>query len=397
MNQQSQNKNEYLDELTCHSKVQELRGQLHELHNKTNLNQFDETLSNQYANELKKYEILLEKHEILLKENPDRFVMFPLTRPDIWQFYKMAMASFWTAEEISLLDDIDQWKKGEKGKLSEDDKFFIKHILAFFASFDGIVNENLALRFYSEVQLPEARSFYGFQIAMENIHGEVYSLLIDTLVESSSEKEKLFKAVENYPSIKKLADWALKWLNSDLPFNQRLIAFACVEGILFSGAFCSIFWVKKRGLLPGLTFSNELISKDESLHMDFACSLNQMLKYPATNETITEIVKDAVEIEKEFINESLPCNLIGMNANEMSKYIEFVSDRLLLKLGCDKYWKTQNPFEWMDLISAPNLTNFFEKKVGEYNKSKFNKSTINNTRDASSALDSNHIKLLSEF
>jgi ribonucleoside-diphosphate reductase subunit M2 len=219
--------------------------------------------------------------------------------------------------------------------------------------------------------------FYGFQIAMENVHGEVYSLLIDTLVDDQEEKSKLLRAVENYPSIKKLSDWAIKWMHSGAPFNQRLIAFACMEGILFSGPFCAIFWLKKRGLLPGLTFSNELISKDESLHMDFACLLNSMLKYPSTEETIIQIVEEAVEIEREFIVESLPCNLIGMNASEMTKYIEFVADRLLIKLCCKKYWNSPNPFTWMDLISTQPKTNFFERRVAEYNKAKFNQSKIN--------------------
>jgi len=327
--------------------------------------------------ELTHYEKELEKHEILLRENPDRFVIFPIHFDEVWAYYKLQLASLWTAEEITLADDIAQWRQGPKVNLSDNDKFFIKHVLAFFAASDGIVNENLAARFYKEIQIPEARCFYGLQIAMENIHGEVYSLLIDTLVENSEEKAKLLKAVENYPSIKKLSDWAIKWMHSGAPFNQRLIAFACMEGILFSGPFCAIFWLKKRGLLPGLTFSNELISKDEGLHMDFACLLNGMLKYPATEQTITEIVAEAVEIEKEFIMESLPCGLIGMNAAEMSKYIEFVADRLLVKLGCKKNWNTCNPFTWMILISTRPKTNFFEKRVGEYNKAKFNQSKIN--------------------
>ena len=327
--------------------------------------------------ELKRLELALEKYETILIENPQRFVIFPLQFDEVWAHYKRHEASFWTAEEITLADDIVQWKQGDKINLSEGDKFFIKHILAFFASFDGIVNENLAARFMKEVQIPEMRCFYGFQIAMENIHGEVYSLLIDTLVEDLKERIKLLRAVENFPSIKKLSQWALKWLNSDLPFNQRLIAFACIEGVLFSGPFCAIFWLKKRGLLPGLTFSNELISRDEGLHQDFACLLKSMLKYPATHRDILCIIKEGVAYEKEFIIESLPCNLIGMNANEMSKYIEFVADKLLEQLGCPKYWKTPNPFPWMDLISTQNKTNFFEKRVGEYNKAKFSSEKIN--------------------
>lgn len=328
-------------------------------------------------------ELELEKFEPILKENPQRFVIFPIMYKKVWAEYKKAMASFWTAEEIVLTDDIEQWRQkpktnGNESKLSlsDNDRFFIKHILAFFASADGIVNENLAQRFYSEVQLPEARCFYGFQIMMENIHGEVYSLLIDSLVEDENEKTQLLESIKHFPAIKKLADWAMKWLNSDRPFNQRLIAFACVEGILFSGPFCAIFWLKKRGLLPGLTFSNELISRDENLHMIFACLLNSMLVHPATDEMISEIISSAVELQKEFINESLPCNLIGMNAVEMSKYIEYVGDHLAFLMGSHSIYGTGNPFEWMDLISAQNKTNFFEKKVGEYNKAKFNQDVL---------------------
>jgi ribonucleotide reductase beta subunit family protein with ferritin-like domain len=334
---------------------------------------------NELKSELNQYEVQLEKFETILTENPQRFVVFPLQFHKVWEFYKRAVASFWTAEEITLSDDKVQWRKGKKAKLSDDDKHFIKHVLAFFAASDGIVNENLAENFYTEVQIPEARCFYGFQIAMENIHGEVYSLLIDTLVDDKEEKDKLFKAIDNFPSIKKLSDWALKWLRSDAPFNQRLIAFACVEGILFSGPFAAIFWLKKRGLLPGVTFSNELISRDENLHMEFACLLNSILKYPATKETITEIVKEAVAFEVEFINESLPCNLIGMNASEMTKYIQYVADRLLVMLGCEKHWNTKNPFGWMDLISTENMTNFFEKRVAEYNRKGFSKKTLQTT------------------
>ncbi len=328
-------------------------------------------------------ELGLEKFEPILKENPQRFVIFPILFDSVWAEYKKAMGSFWTAEEIILTEDIKQWQKETKPTsndtkltLSDNDRFFIKHILAFFASADGIVNENLASRFYSEVQLSEARCFYGFQIMMENIHGEVYSLLIDSLVKDVEEKKQLFESVKNFPAIKKLADWAMKWMHSDLPFNQRLIAFACVEGILFSGPFCAIFWLKKRGLLPGVTFSNELISRDENLHMLFACLLNSLLKYPATHEVMAEIVTSAVELQKEFISESLPCNLIGMNAVEMSKYIEYVGDHLLVLLGADKFYNTVNPFEWMDLISANIKTNFFEKKVGEYNRAAFNKDSL---------------------
>ncbi len=324
----------------------------------------------------------LEQYEPILKANPQRFVILPIKYKRVWHEYKKAQASFWTAEEITLADDIVQWEsKSNSGQyLSDNDRFFIKHILAFFAAADGIVNENLAQRFYEEVQIPEARSFYGFQIAMENIHGETYSLLIDTLIKDPIEKEQLFEANAYFPAIKKLQDWAIKWLKSDLPFGQRLIAFACVEGILFSGPFCAIFWLKKRGLLPGLTFSNELISRDENLHMEFACLLHSLLIYPATNSVIHEIVSTAVVLQKEFINESLPCNLIGMNAIEMGKYIEYVADHLLSLLQCPKLYNTSNPFTWMDLISAQNKTNFFEKRVGEYNRAGINKMTSSQTQ-----------------
>ena len=371
---------------------------------KTVLDDFHEKIKNgqpysyeefeQFKCELNQYELELEKYEPLLKENTQRFVIFPIHYNEIWAHYKRHMASLWTAEEITLADDVMQWRQGDKVKLSINDKYFITSVLAFFASFDGIVNENLAARFLKEVQIPEVRCFYGFQIAMENIHGEVYSLLIDTLVSDPVEKNKLFKAVENYPSIRKLSNWVFKWLNSDRPFNQRLIAFACVEGILFSGPFCSIFWLKKRGLLPGLTFSNELISRDESLHMEFACLLHSLLKYPAHPLIIEQIIMEAVEIEKEFISESLPCNLIGMNSPEMGKYIEFVADRLLVLLRCNKLWNTNNPFPWMDLISTPILTNFFERRVGEYNKAKFSQSTINSQSQHN---QSNNITLMDEF
>lgn len=370
-------------EKECYQRVIELREQL-----KKNTN--DEELQK----ELFKAEVALEKYEILLKENPQRFVLFPIKYPKLWKMYKLAKASDWTAEEITLADDLVTWRQTTKNKsgktiklssLSENDKKFIISILAFFAAFDGIINENLAVRFFKEVQIPEARCFYGFQIAMENVHGEVYSILIDTYIDDLLEKDKLFAAIENFPSVKKMAQWALKWLNSDLPFNQRLIAFAAVEGIFFSGAFCGIFWIKKRGLLPGLTFSNELISRDEGLHMDFACLLNSMLKYPATQETIHKIIREAVAIQKEFIIESLPCNLIGMNSEEMAKYIEFVADRLVTMLGpnYDKIWGTPNPFDWMELISLQNMTNFFEKRVGEYNKAKTSKKAIDSGSNSS--------------
>ncbi|MBT3648041.1 MAG: ribonucleoside-diphosphate reductase [Flavobacteriales bacterium] len=303
--------------------------------------------------------------EPILKEDPSRFVLFPIKHDDIWAFYKKSEASFWTAEEIDLGADLYDWDN----KLNDDERFFIKHVLAFFAASDGIVNENLAENFVSEVQYTEAKFFYGFQIAMENIHSETYSLLIDTYIKDKAEKNKLFNAVETIPCVKKKADWALRWIDNG-SFAERLIAFAAVEGIFFSGSFCSIFWLKKRGLMPGLSFSNELISRDEGMHCDFACLLytdhliNQLPK-----ETVTGIIKDAVEIEKEFVTDALPVSLIGMNAKLMQQYIEFVADRLLLELGCEKVWGSENPFDFMEMISLQGKTNFFEKRVAEYQKS----------------------------
>ena len=300
----------------------------------------------------------------LLKENKDRFVIFPIKHHDLWEWYKKCEASFWTAEEIDLHQDLTDWKT----KLNDDERYFIKHILAFFAASDGIVNENLAENFVNEVQYSEAKFFYGFQIMMENIHSETYSLLIDTYVKDDAEKDKLFNAIETFPAIKKKADWALKWIESD-SFAERLIAFAGVEGIFFSGAFCSIFWLKKRGLMPGLTFSNELISRDEGVHCDYAVHLhNNHLVNKVPKERITEILTDALEIEKEFITESLPVSLIGMNAKLMTQYLEFVTDRLLVELHCDKVYNSTNPFEFMDMISLQGKTNFFEKRVSEYQK-----------------------------
>jgi ribonucleoside-diphosphate reductase beta chain len=277
--------------------------------------------------------------------------------------YKKHEASFWTAEEIDLGSDMKDWVT-----LNEGEQHFIKMVLAFFAASDGIVLENLAERFLSEVQVPEARCFYGFQLAMENIHSETYSLLIDTYIKDAQEKNKLFHAIENFDAIKRKADWAMKWIQSDNSFAERLVAFAAVEGIFFSGSFCSIFWLKKRGKMPGLTFSNELISRDEGLHCDFACLLYSMLNKKMPQKKIYEIIKDAVEIEKEFVCEALPVSLIGMNAKLMAQYIEFVADRLLVALGYDKIWKVSNPFEWMEMISLQGKTNFFEKRVGEYQK-----------------------------
>lgn len=302
--------------------------------------------------------------EPILSENKNRFVIFPIKHHDIWEWYKKMEASFWTAEEIDLSQDLSDWNN----KLNHDEKYFIKHILAFFAASDGIVNENLAENFVNEVQYAEAKFFYGFQIMMENIHSETYSLLIDTYVKDETEKDQLFNALEVFPAIKKKADWALKWIESD-SFAERLIAFAAVEGIFFSGAFCSIYWLKKRGLMPGLTFSNELISRDEGVHCDFAVHLhNHHLVNKVPKERIRTIIVDALNIEREFITESLPVSLIGMNATLMTQYLEFVADRLLVELGCDREYNTSNPFDFMDMISLQGKTNFFEKKVAEYQK-----------------------------
>jgi ribonucleoside-diphosphate reductase beta chain len=302
--------------------------------------------------------------EPILQENKNRFVIFPIKHHDIWEWYKKMEASFWTAEEIDLSQDLNDWNN----KLSADEKYFIKPILAFFAASDGIVNENLAENFVNEVQYAEAKFFYGFQIMMENIHSETYSLLIDTYVKDEAEKNELFNALDVFPAIKKKADWALKWIESD-SFAERLIAFAAVEGIFFSGAFCSIYWLKKRGLMPGLTFSNELISRDEGVHCDFAVHLhNHHLVNKVSKDRIRTIIVDALNIEREFITESLPVSLIGMNAGLMTQYLEFVADRLLVELGCDREYNTSNPFDFMDMISLQGKTNFFEKKVAEYQK-----------------------------
>jgi len=305
-----------------------------------------------------------KQEEPILVENKDRFVLFPITHDDIWKFYKKAEASFWTAEEIDLAQDLVDWND----KLNDDERHFIKHILAFFAASDGIVNENLAENFLSEVQYTEAKFFYGFQIAIENIHSETYSLLIDTYIKDAKEKDYLFNAVDTIPCVKEKADWALRWIDEG-SYAERLIAFAAVEGIFFSGSFCSIFWLKKRGLMPGLSFSNELISRDEGLHCDFACLLyNNHLVNKLPKETVTKIIKDAVEIEKVFVSEAIPVRLIGMNAELMKQYIEFVADRLLSELECDKIYNSKNPFDFMDMISIQGKTNFFEKRVAEYQK-----------------------------
>jgi ribonucleoside-diphosphate reductase beta chain len=306
----------------------------------------------------------MAQNEPILEENKDRFVLFPIKHDDIWKFYKKAEASFWTAEEIDLAQDLVDWEN----KLNEDERYFVKHVLAFFAASDGIVNENLAENFVAEVQYTEAKFFYGFQIAMENIHSETYSLLIDTYIKDDKEKATLFNAIETMDCVKKKADWALRWIDEG-NFAERLVAFAAVEGIFFSGSFCSIFWLKKRGLMPGLSFSNELISRDDGLHCDFACLLyNDHVVNQLSKEKVRSIIVDAVEIEKEFILEALPVRLIGMNSDLMSQYIEFVADRLLAELGCDKEYNSTNPFDFMEMISIEGKTNFFEKRVGEYQK-----------------------------
>ena len=300
----------------------------------------------------------------ILKANPNRFVLFPIQHSDIWEMYKKQEASIWTAEELDLSSDLHDWAN----KLNDDERYFIKHILAFFAASDGIVNENLAENFLSEVQYTEAKFFYGFQLMMENIHSETYSLLIDTYIKDSKEKDYLFNAIETFEPVKKKAEWAMRWIDNG-SYAERLISFAAVEGIFFSGSFCSIFWLKKRGLMPGLTFSNELISRDEGLHCDFACMLyNNHLVNKLPKAEVAKIIKDAVEIEKEFVCESLPVRLIGMNSDLMCQYIEFVADRLLSELGNDKIYNASNPFDFMDMINLQGKTNFFEKRVGEYQK-----------------------------
>ncbi len=301
--------------------------------------------------------------EPILKENKNRFVLFPIQHDDIWEYYKKAEASFWTAEEIDLSQDIKDW-----ANLSDGERHFISHVLAFFAASDGIVNENLAENFVSEVQYTEAKFFYGFQITIENIHSETYSLLIDTYIKDNKEKDRLFNAIDTLPFVKTKADWALRWIDEG-SFAERLIAFAAVEGIFFSGSFCSIFWLKKRGLMPGLSFSNELISRDEGLHCDFACLLyNNHVVNKLDPQVITKIIVDAVDMEKEFVTEALPVGLIGMNSELMCQYIEFVADRLLMEVGCPKQYNVENPFDFMELISLQGKTNFFEKRVGEYKK-----------------------------
>ncbi|OLY85037.1 Ribonucleoside-diphosphate reductase small chain [Smittium mucronatum] len=307
----------------------------------------------------------LDQLEPLLKPNPNRFVLFPIKWHEIWQMYKKAEASFWTVEEVDLSQDTQHWEN----KLTDNERFFIKNILAFFAASDGIVNENLVANFGTEVQIPEARCFYGFQIMIENIHSEMYSMLIDTYIKDNEERDFLFNAVANIPCIKKKANWALEWIDdSSKSFGERLAAFCVVEGIFFSGSFAAIFWLKKRGLMPGLTFSNELICRDEGLHTDFGCLLFKCLVNKPSQETILSIVTDAVVIEQEFLTDSLPCSLIGMNSVLMCQYIEFVADRLLVSLGFEKHYKSINPFDFMDMISMQGKTNFFEKRVSDYQK-----------------------------
>jgi len=305
----------------------------------------------------------MQEEEVLLRENKDRFVILPINYPEIWEMYKRHEASFWTAEEIDLSSDQKDWEN-----LNNGERHFISHILAFFAASDGIVNENLAVNFMSEVQVPEARCFYGFQIMMENIHSETYALLIDTYVKDPKERTHLLHAIDTVPCVQRKAKWALRWIEEG-SFAERLVAFAAVEGIFFSGSFCSIFWLKKRGLMPGLTFSNELISRDEGLHCEFACLLYGMLQNKLSQERVYEIIKEAVIIEKEFVTDALPVDLIGMNARLMQQYIEFVADRWLQELGYAKVYNATNPFDFMEMISLQGKTNFFEKRVGDYQKS----------------------------
>jgi ribonucleoside-diphosphate reductase beta chain len=309
--------------------------------------------------------VLEATDELILRGNPRRFVLFPIEHHRLWDLYKQAEGSFWTISAVDLTNDMTHWEK----KLNDDERHFIKNVLAFFAASDGIVNENLATRFYGEVQLPEARQFYGFQIMIEGIHSEMYSLLIDTYVKDKAEKAKLLTAVDHFPAVKEKANWALRWIeNEKSTFAERLIAFVCVEGIFFSGSFCAIFWMKKRGLMPGLCVSNEYISRDEGLHCTFGCELYTMLENRLTQETVHAIFRDAVRIESDFVTKALPVKLIGMNADLMTQYIHFVADTWLDKLGYDKLYHTINPFDWMHMISIEGKTNFFERHVSEYAK-----------------------------
>merc|ERR1711862_136386 len=319
------------------------------------------------------------KSDPLLMDNPSRWVMFPIEYPAVWEMYKKHEASFWTAEEIDLSQDTKDWDK-----LTDSERHFIKHVLAFFAASDGIVLENLASQFSTEVQIPEARAFYGFQMAMENIHSETYSLLIEQYIREPAEKQSIFNAIETMPAVREKAQWAIQWMQKDNSFAERVIAFAAVEGILFSGSFCAIYWLKKRGLMPGLTFSNELISRDEGLHAEFACLMYRSLQQQLPEDVVHSIIQGAVEVERKFICEALSCDLIGINNAQMTKYIEFVADRLLTALGHSKLYGTANPFDWMELISLQGKTNFFEKRVGEYQKA----GVMSGLKDKKDGLDS---------
>lgn len=324
----------------------------------------------------------LELQEDILIEDPLRFVLFPIKYPAVYEMYQTAMASFWTPQEVSLNDDILQWQN-----LDKDTKHFVKYILAFFAGIDGIINENLAQRFFSEVQNPEIRCFYGFQIAIENIHNETYSLLIDTYITDADERNKLLQATETIPCIKKMADWALKWIRSDRPFRERIIAFACVEGILFCAPFCAVYWLKKNNKLPGLATANELISRDETLHFRFACLIHSMLNHRCSEETAVQIVKEIVELEIEFITEALPCRLIGMNHEKMTQYVKMVADGLLRNLGFKTIYNVTNPFDFMDLISMDNKTNFFERRVTEYSLASVKIGQMGGAKDVIALMD----------
>lgn len=323
-----------------------------------------------------------EEEEPILKEQSQKYCTFPITYPQLWEMYKKAQASFWTAEEVDLSQDLQHWEA-----LSESEKHFISHVLAFFAASDGIVLENLAARFLNDVQIQEARAFYGFQIAMENIHSEMYSLLLETYIKDSRQKNKLFNAIDSIPCVSQKAKWALNWIQSSSSFAERLVAFACVEGIFFSGSFCAIFWLKKRGLMPGLTFSNELISRDEGLHCDFACLLYSYMQKQLNRQKVHQIVHEAVEIETEFVCDALPCALIGMNAVLMSQYIKFVADRLLVALGYEKKYNVENPFDWMEFISLQGKANFFERRVGDYQKASVMSSLQDNGKNFEFKLD----------
>ena len=321
-------------------------------------------LNNKYFGDYFRLEEYLEdEYEPLLAKNKNRFTIFPLKYHDLWELYKKAQMTNWTAEEIDLNNDINDWNS-----LNDNERHFIKYVLAFFASSDGIVFENISINFSKEIEIPEVRAFYAYQEHNEMVHGETYSLLIDKYITNNEEKDQIFRAIETIPCIEKKANWALKWFNSDIPFCDRLVAFACVEGIFFSGSFCSIFWLKKRGLMPGLCFSNELISRDEGLHQEFAVELFKLFRNKPSTETLHTIIKEAVEIEKGFILDALPCNLIGMNSDKMSEYIEYVSDRLLKQIGQPPIWGSKNPFDFMENISLDGKTNFFEKRVGDYGK-----------------------------